>query len=379
MTMISYLDLLIHLLIGVGVCCFFAAFAQPIRALVQGLFAVFYHPLNAIMENMRDAFRGIWNWVGVQLRRESDREGESPLYFVIGAILYSILFIIFALCDFGLILLTLEAMGLDAAKFKVYDTSTLTAVALISISLFWGTIFTDLIGWTHLGPWKRYSSERTQKIVFWTSLAIVSLTIFTGASMGYWRMWNLRETMIPSASAEAKIPAYLDQGGSENSGQGLNIGAEPSQIERVPAYEAKESPFADFVFLMAPAVIAGLSLVSTVPAGWGVAFLSRFAILLGIAGISMVIALIVFPFWLISILLRGILTAIQLFLDLLAEIGGSILRLLRWRTSTQTSTATQAEAAAGPSQPAPQASSPAPIPGPGHQAEIGFNPFRRQS
>ncbi|MBM4321917.1 MAG: hypothetical protein FJ115_00035 [Deltaproteobacteria bacterium] len=189
-------------------------------------------------------------------------------------------------------------------------------------------------------------------------------------------MWNLKEVIHTASAEEIPLPS-LDKGGIENIGSKFNLGLE-STNEKFPASQGRESSFADFVFLMAPTTIAALSFVSTVPAGWGLAFLLKFLILLAIAGSSMIIGVLFFPFWIVTVLLWRLLTAIQLLCDLLVEIGGSFLRLFNFRPPSQTGTPTQVETANAPSQPAIEPSSPTPISGNGHHDEIGFNPFRRQ-
>ena len=140
-------------LLAAGVCCFVAAFADPIRMVFSSLFTVFYRPLSVVSQRTSTYVQGVKTWISGQLADEAEQEGDGPVYYIIGSIIYSILTALFILCDLGMVVLTAEAMGMEKASFALpIDTSTLTASTLVTTSLFWGAIFFDLIGVTHWRP-----------------------------------------------------------------------------------------------------------------------------------------------------------------------------------------------------------------------------------
>ncbi len=134
-----WLHITLGILLFLGVCCFIAVFAESVRQMLSGFFTIFYRPLSMIQERTWTYIQNVRTWILSQLEDESEREGEGPLYYIIGSVLYTILTVLFILCDFGMIVLTAEAMGLDKSYVQLpLDTSTLTAATLVTTSLFLG-------------------------------------------------------------------------------------------------------------------------------------------------------------------------------------------------------------------------------------------------
>src|SRR4030042_3875324 len=124
MTENVFMNLAFGILVGLGVCCLVASFSQAVRVMLSSLFAVAYRPISQIRERTLYYVQAIKPWILRQVENESERKEDGPLYSIIGSILYSVLTGLFMLCDFGMIVLTVQAMGMDEPTFHLpVDTS----------------------------------------------------------------------------------------------------------------------------------------------------------------------------------------------------------------------------------------------------------------
>lgn len=371
-----WLHITLGILLFLSVCCFIAVFAESVRQMLSGFFTIFYRPLSMIQERTSTYIQNVRTWILSQLEYESEREGEGPLYYIIGSVLYTILTVFFILCDFGMIVLTAEAMGLDKSSVQLpLDTSTLTAATLVTTSLFWGAIFFDLLGVTRLAPWRKSLSVISRRILMGISVFMFILSVFVGVAMAYWR-GNMTTQFIPEAEASAADSAFLNQGGLSLSETGGNVtDVMPADIfveEDLPPLDDS----ANWIINASLMGISGLSISATAFSVVGMIILVKFVILL-VIGICMLPLLpVTFFAWLISLFFDLIFNVVQRIVDFIVNIGSTILRRFGWQPTNsenqsyvnETDSRDRPDGINSRTQPKANTAS----------ADLGFNPFQRK-
>jgi hypothetical protein len=319
----------LYTLLGLALSCLLALSSQQVRMMFSSFFTIFDRPVSIIHERTLYYVRTVGAWALKQLEEESDRKGSSPIYFIIGATLYTLLTALFLLCDFGMIVLTAQAMGMDNPTFQLpIDTSTLTAATLVTTSLFWGAILFDLLGVTHLAPWRNALTERYRRILMVISFFFVAMSVFVGGAMA-WERGRILNQLIPEAEASQADFTSMEQGGLDMyDGDNSNIGqvyADPN-LDLLP-----EDSLSGWVVLVAMTGISVLSMSSSALSIVGLGIMAKFVILLVISFVSFVLLLPVsFTTWLISAILNWIFNFVQAVIDFLIHIGGMILAPFGW-------------------------------------------------
>ena len=306
------------------------------------------------------------------MKDESERQGDGPVYYIIGSVLYSLLTVLFVLCDLGMIILTLEAMGMDEATVVLpLDSSTLTAATLVTTALFWGMILFDLLGVTRLAPWRKNLSPFCRRLFIGVAVTAFLTSIFIGGSMALWRGGSLME-MIPAAQASI---AEVDI----NNLPGLDISAENGMVlgssEIAPvADELVADTSYDWIILSTMVGIAGLSLASTGFSCVGMVILIKFLLLLFVSLASALLLPVTFVSWLTSAIINLLATCVTVILDFFIAIGNRFLGLFR----RQQPVAVSAGAASLADSVSPDSSDSAAAVNDVADDDPGFNPFSRR-
>lgn len=416
MTESYFLNVMITILLALGVCCIITIHLEAIRTIFQSFCAIFYVPLERIYNYLRSVAQRVRAWIAGQLKTECTEPNETPVYFIIGAIVYSLLTVIFLYCDWGMLVLTLGGWGMDLPKFQLYETSTMTAAAIISVSVFWGAMFADAAGWTHLTPYIRNSNISTKRFLKWLSVTIFVFCIAICSSMAIWRQDSLMKNMSPLnvseataaqenlitvdnalTSGKATADSNLKDDTARTSTNG-NANEDRDLMERI----------SNAIFMYIPAVIAALCSISGGFSFVNCCYLLKYILVLAI---TMGAALITLPFiflcWMLITMLNGIFGFLRAILDFLASLGASFMRLFGWRP--EYGIANQPILASAGNAAAPHPATPAPdngindprsdqagnndthaaeqLPGetnnrPTNTAsnnDVGFNPFSRRS
>lgn len=219
-----WINIALFSLLGAGISCILAFSSEQVRVVFSSFFNIFDRPFSTIHQRTSQYIQTMKRWAVKELQEEVNEKRSSSLYSFIGATFYSILTFIFLLCDWGMIVLTLQAWGMDAPKLRLpFSTSTLTAATLVTTSLFWGALFFDLLGVTHLAPWRRALSESFRKLFIWISISCLALSVFTGATMACWRGISLTQ-IVPEAQASQADSSYVEKGGMELGGENIDLG-----------------------------------------------------------------------------------------------------------------------------------------------------------
>ncbi len=328
-----WIHIVLFIILGIGFCCFVAAFAESIRMMFMGFMNVFYRPLFIIQERTTLWLSTVKTWLLKQLEDESERKGDGPIYYIIGSVIYSILTVCFIMCDFGMIVMTAEAMGLDEASVQLpIDTATLTAATLVTTSLFWGALFFDLLGVTRLAPWKKSLTAGFRRTFMVLSVLFFTISLFVGVSMAYWRAYMTTDF---ASDDETSVTAGLndDLGGlvvSQASSMEVNdIQMNPAMVEE-PSTGERSTNWVIYACLIG---ISGLSISATAFSVVGLIILLKFIILILIFLGILPLLPVAFAAWLLSTILNLAFNAIERTVDFFIQVGSSILRRFGWQPS----------------------------------------------
>ncbi len=365
-----------------GLCCMAAAYAQDIRIVLTGLFAIPYTPVSAISEKTSGYLESVKSWALQQLSEESEKKDEGPLYFIIGSIFYSVLTVIFVLCDYSMVALTLEAMGLEAGGFKPpVDASSLAAATLVTTALFWGAVFFDLLGVTRLAPWRKSLSTLNRRLLMALSALFILLSIFIGVSMAYWRGVSVVELeMVEEDAIYSEADSFQTEGLTTDGENGLTLGNEsPVMVFEDPLPSLAAT--VNWVILASLMGISGLSLASTALSMIGVVILAKFMLLSAVCFCALGLLPVVFVSWLLSTMINSILNWVVNILDFFINIGSSFMQLFGWNPDRALVRNGKPQEQPGPQPEAPdeeteQAQQDATVDD--QSGDFGFNPFERR-
>jgi len=178
--------------IVIGILFLLAALERSVREIVRTLVQAPAQVLVILHEACRRAAGT--TWLQFQSAFRAATEGASwPGWPIIGTVLYFVIFLLALASDLGILLLTLEAMGL--IRISAYlrslrgflDLGMLTALALLVSGAFFGLLSLDLLGVTPFGVLWARAPRWFQRILRGTALGGVLFLFILFASMGLWR------------------------------------------------------------------------------------------------------------------------------------------------------------------------------------------------
>ncbi|WP_448592086.1 hypothetical protein [Thermoflexus hugenholtzii] len=179
-------------IIIVGVLFVLAALERSVREIVRTLVQAPAQALAILQETSRRAAGT--TWLQFQSAFRAATEGASwPGWPIIGTVVYFIIFLLALASDLGVLLLTLEAMGL--IRISTYlrslqgflDLGMLTTLALLVSGAFFGLLSLDLLGITPFGVLWARAPRWFQHILRGTALGGVLFLLILFTSMGLWR------------------------------------------------------------------------------------------------------------------------------------------------------------------------------------------------
>ncbi len=302
--------------------CLLAVFKKEWSQLIEAFFNLFRIPLELMHSKASDWLGQVKSWLLIQTADEMECSGDGPIYFIIGSVFYTVFTVIFCLCDFSMLLLTLEAMGVDNVTVSLpLDASTLTAATLLAAASFWGMILLDILGITRLAPWRRQLTPFWSRMFVSLAVLLISTSVIIGASMGVWRGGSLMETMSKDGVAalverDAGIPPIGMGVATSNE---LYTGNDDGNIygDRLPVPDGS----GDWIIMLTMVGVAVLSLMSTVFSATGMVKLIKFLVLLLVCLISMIVLVFASFAWLSSLLIALVADFISAALNLLFSLG----------------------------------------------------------
>jgi hypothetical protein len=354
-----------------GGCCIMGAIAGPIREALQAFFSVFYRPVSAIHANSRGWGQAVKAWLLREVADESDRKGDSPVYFIIGSAIYSLLTALFVAADIGLIIATFSGLGLEAPLIELpFDTSTLTGLTLVGSTLFFGSVMSDLLGVTRLAPWRRYLSEAWRRFFIVFVGGLICLSVSIGAAAAWWRAYMLVD-FEPAATAVVQESLFSQAGAPDRGSAAFSIDG-PEGTDKQP-YVDRDKKWIIYFCLVGIAIICAAASVFSF-AGFAIA--CKFLIISAISILAAVSLLpVVFLSWAASTLIDSIFNLASRLLEIPINIGNIIMRWFRFGRPTAVSAGPAVAPAGSP------VNEPSSAPSAGRSAESsepGFNPFQRR-
>jgi hypothetical protein len=264
----------------------------------------------------------------------SERGVLSPrrhLQYIIGGILYTAAFLAFVYADFWLIVLTLQAFGLETVATRIpASAALLTAAAFIGVAVFWGLVLLDLLGVTHLAPWDRLGigARRMMIRIAWTC---IGLSLILCLLFGIWRGITSSES-LPTQTSEA---VALESGGIEVSSPGReasrSVGGDVNDFSYStgPGGGSTASRWEASIPVISLGLLPVLVSISAVWSGIGVATLIHYLAVI-LAGVILIpLALLNLTMRIMMALCNAAFGAIQAILRLLHSMGRGLIEFLR--------------------------------------------------
>lgn len=360
-----WLDLLMVVTVAVGICCFFALFSTPIRQLFSSVFTLFYRPLSTAQEIVSGWIQGLRSWIAGQLADECERRGEGPVYYIIGSIVCSVLTVLFMICDLGVIVQSLEAMGFGTVgRHLPFEMTTLTAGALVLSAVLWGVLLFDLLGVTRLAPWRKSLPLVWRSIFLGLTISFLVLTAGIVMSLAVWRSNCLARDMVETEPVDMLADSLLLSGPT---------GArEVSELTvSFPETEKDHIDSTDPVCWPIHAALLGIALDSCIATAFsavGLVMLLKFVIIACIGIVALPLLPVIWVAGLITMLLDGLFNVIERVADLLAGIGDAIMQPFGRRAGQEQGRAAQPEVSRNETDRSAS----------GETVHSGFNPFGRK-
>jgi len=313
----------IGLLSILAMACLFRLFEHQISEILGTFFAFLLRPFWMINGSLHRFWRGVGKFYRDQFSVNGQLNQQHVFYIFIGSLLYSIFSIGFLYPEFQLFTLSLAAIGIEIWYFNSpIGAGTLTAFALISSFVFWGSIILDLSGATNIGPWRDSLNEKWRKYLLIIALSSLALSLFVVSSMGYFR-----GRVIADESLNPQSYVFAYEGGLSDSSTGVFQ-------NNLSVTEQGSTTTSPGVYYWIP-IIANLCIplvcgIAGVFAGWGIVVFLKFLMLL--AGL-----LILCPLGMVllaSIMFEAVANRFYEFVvalfRLFSAIGGRFMELFGW-------------------------------------------------
>ncbi|HDH98549.1 MAG TPA: hypothetical protein ENF70_05405 [Deltaproteobacteria bacterium] len=328
-TIKTILIILLGTLTICGGFCVIALFGESIREILLHFFSIFYQPLQYVYDQSRQAVSSLTSWARNQIVAESeDNSCCHVIYYVAGAVICAGIAAVMVYCDLILAGQGLEAMGLGSMPdINVPEPAILLAVALIATSVFFPMMLIDSMKVTHLCPWLHKCSPLGKRIVqgfCWFSCAVM-VAVFM--ALAYWRADISINDIFTQADAEASASMEFDSISGFDGLEDIDYEAELNlQDDENVSLPPRWIPYV--VHIGAGLAILAGSILSCITA------FSTFKWLTLAIGMAFSLPLFVISFVanLLSIFINFISSTIEKILNLLINMGNSILRLFGRRS-----------------------------------------------
>jgi len=304
--------------------CLISIFKRQWMDFNKAFFQLLMSPLS-IAEVSLKAF-----WAGVKSFYHHHFEDHNSklnlpvaFYRFIGACLYSATFFLFVFADFHVLLMTLEAMGIEPSHAEpLFGYGKLTALSLIASILFFGTIMLDLIGMTEIAPWQNNISEKWKQIILGLTIFALSLSLLITSLAGLYRGSSLIETGDGFSSGVPKDYLLQNQYLSDS-----NMELLATQDHDIPV---KKSSKIDWIPIFVNTSIPVLLLIGGCLGGWGPVELFRLLMLAVIFLFFCPVGILLIAFAYSSRIIDRIFGLTLTLFDLLATFGQWLLGLFNY-------------------------------------------------
>lgn len=198
----------------IGGLCWLGANRDSVTRLNTCCMMLVYSLLQMVMEWCRNGQQAIRTWVRDQVLGESPNQANRHhIMWIFGALIYTVLTVIFLTCELGVLGQTYDSLGLSANLLTETSPGTLMAIATWTAAIAWGLFLFDVLGVTHLAPWMGNFSP----VVRGAFIGICILGTITAVTsqflLGYYRTDITVHEVIPGAqAAQAEMSPAAENG-----------------------------------------------------------------------------------------------------------------------------------------------------------------------
>jgi hypothetical protein len=254
----------------------------------------------------------------------------------IGAVLLTVLTVLFGAAEVYLVKLSLAAMlGLPSADDAQFPSAIdwITAAAMLAVTIFWGMVLIDLHGGTRLLPEQFLARFRKPLLVMAWSAVGLSL-----AAMMVLAVWRGQQVATPVAAAPTQAAATgaieipSASGGASMPATSAAAHA-PSAVVNDTGAEKAGDGFSRFATIFFPAALAALTALSMLVSFTGVVYLLRYLAVLALAVLMVPLLLVLLPLRILEQLLATLIGFKDRAVELVARVGQATLNTVGppWR------------------------------------------------
>jgi hypothetical protein len=331
----AWLDVMLATLSGLAICCFLARFNQQVHELLQAIYTIIAGPVQIVDDQVSRFLRNFRGWIKTQIADECRHHGDSPLGLIITALICTSIGAVCILCDWDLMGMTNQALGMDDGQHLQgpIPLKNLPAGALIGAVLFFGFIASALLGVHSFGPWKQLKPKARIGLLV-LSLVMICLALFLAVIGGEYRSQALMQATDAgsqdgmSAMSLNNAIAATPTGGGALLGAGLPM----DSVLNEPGVETGS----DWILRLNLMGIPLLSGVTLLVAGFGLILMMKLVLLLFLALLGLAVSVVKVPIWFLRMMITGSLIVVQACLGLACAVGQALLRFLPQRFLAET-------------------------------------------
>lgn len=178
--------LVIAVLIGAAMFLWLISrFEEPVHKLLKAVIQLLAVPVALA----NDAATSLANWLLRQARAAAtlpDKVADHEWigWPIVGAFFCAVIVAVNIYAEWCLLVMTLPLLGFAFSEGQLpQDAVTLTALAIISLGLFWGGMLSESIGLTSLTPW-RHRNRRDRMVLGLLSLAVLGAILWSSWQIG---------------------------------------------------------------------------------------------------------------------------------------------------------------------------------------------------
>jgi len=176
--------ILIGIILFVIIC---GLFHRSLRRILTELFAPARDQLDVMSTWTQARIVGVRNWINTYFQGEETDKPNLRVSYLIGAVVFTVLMVVFILADFFVTLLTVQGlMGNSKEMHLPVSLDFMVGASLICSAIFWGLVLFDLVKTTRIAPWERMS-KLTRHIYLVASILFLFLAASLASLLGVYR------------------------------------------------------------------------------------------------------------------------------------------------------------------------------------------------
>jgi hypothetical protein len=316
-------------LIGLLVlACLFGLFQEEVQRIFSTIYHLIVRPLTLINDFLGAFWQGVRRFYREQFSEKGQLDLQRVFFQFIGSVLYSAFFIAFNYSEMHLLALSLAALDIETEIYRPpMGAGTLTAMAIISSFLFWGTIFLDIRGVTHIAPWRDVLNKDWRKYLLCLTIFCLSLSLFIVGSFGL-----LRHIGLTDESFNPQYHSFEGSGWISDSSQGIILNNPPIAAKQTHGTADKLYFWIPVVIGVCVPILVG---IGGVCAGWGIIILIKFIMLAAAFIIISPLGLLYLSSILLLEITQRLLDFVYAVIQLITAMGNRIMSIFRRRPPDQ--------------------------------------------